>query len=113
MTTSTLGTPRRGALGRIVDRVGGGLVQAVLVLIGVFWLVPTLGLFVVSIRDEAANNSTGWWTVFTKPAELTLRSYSDLLATGFTSSFWNTVFITVPTTVLVIGIAAMAAYTFA
>lgn len=113
MTTSTLGTPRRGALGRIVDRVGGGLVQAVLVLIGVFWLVPTLGLFVVSIRDEAANNSTGWWTVFTKPAELTLRSYSDLLATGFTSSFWNTVFITVPTTVLVIGIAAMAAYAFA
>lgn len=113
MTTSTLGTPRRGALGRIVDRVGGGLVQALLVLIGVFWLVPTLGLFVVSIRDEAANNSTGWWTVFTKPAELTLRSYSDLLATGFTSSFWNTVFITVPTTVLVIGIAAMAAYAFA
>ncbi|MGW4421358.1 carbohydrate ABC transporter permease [Streptosporangium sp. NPDC004631] len=113
MTTSTAGTPRRGALGRIVDRVGGGLVQAVLVLIGVFWLVPTLGLFVVSIRDEAANNSTGWWTVFTKPAELTLKSYSDLLATGFTSSFWNTVFITVPTTVLVIGIAAMAAYAFA
>ncbi|MEU0519570.1 carbohydrate ABC transporter permease [Streptosporangium sp. NPDC006007] len=113
MTTSTAGTPRRGALGRIVDRVGGGLVQAVLVLIGVFWLVPTLGLFVVSIRDEAANNSTGWWTVFTKPAELTLKSYSDLLATGFTSSFWNTVFITVPTTALVIGIAAMAAYAFA
>ncbi|GAA2991328.1 carbohydrate ABC transporter permease [Streptosporangium longisporum] len=113
MTTSTLGAPRRGVLGRIVDRIGSGVVQAVLVVIGLFWLVPTLGLFVVSIRQETANNSTGWWTVFTKPAELTLKNYSDLLATGFTASFWNTVFITVPSTVLVIGIAAMAAYAFA
>ncbi|MFJ2031209.1 carbohydrate ABC transporter permease [Streptosporangium sp. NPDC087985] len=113
MTTSTLGAPPRGVLGRIVDKVGGGVLQAALVLIGVFWLVPTLGLFVVSIREETANNSTGWWTALTKPAELTLGNYSDLLATGFTASFWNTVFITVPTTVLVIGIAAMAAYAFA
>ncbi|GAA4218974.1 alpha-glucoside transport system permease protein [Streptosporangium album] len=113
MTTSTLGAPPRSALGRVVDRIGGGVLQAALVLIGVFWLVPTLGLFVVSIREEAANNSTGWWTALTKPAELTLKSYSDLLATGFTASFWNTVSITVPTTLLVIGIAAMAAYAFA
>ncbi|MER6830463.1 carbohydrate ABC transporter permease [Streptosporangium sp. NPDC000563] len=113
MTTSTLGTPPRGVLGRIVDRLGNGLVQAVLVLVGLFWLVPTLGLFVVSIREEAANNSSGWWTILTKPAELTLENYSNLLATGFTASFWNTVFITVPSTILVIGIAAMAAYAFA
>jgi len=113
VTTSTLGTPPRGVLSRIVDRLSSGLVQAVLVLIGLFWLVPTLGLFVVSIREEAANNSTGWWTILTKPAELTFQNYSDLLATGFTASFWNTVFITVPSTVLVIGIAAMAAYAFA
>ncbi|WP_239514416.1 carbohydrate ABC transporter permease [Streptosporangium sp. 'caverna'] len=100
-------------LSRIVDKVGGGLVQAVLVLVGLFWLVPTLGLFVVSLRQETANNSTGWWTAFTKPAEWTIKNYSDLLATGFTASFWNTVLITVPTTLLVIGIASMAAYAFA
>ncbi|MER7206753.1 carbohydrate ABC transporter permease [Streptosporangium sp. NPDC000239] len=113
MTTPALGAPSRGPLGRAVDRIGGGLLQALMVVIGLFWLVPTLGLFVVSIRNETANNSTGWWTALTRPAELTLRNYSDLLATGFTSSFWNTVLITVPTTVLVIGIAAMAAYAFA
>ncbi|MEV7005914.1 carbohydrate ABC transporter permease [Streptosporangium sp. NPDC051022] len=113
MTTSALGAPRRGPLGRVLDRVGGGLLQALLAVVGVFWLVPTLGLFVVSLRGESANNSSGWWTAFTQPAELTLRNYSNLLATGFTSSFWNTVLITVPTTVLVIGIAAMAAYAFA
>ncbi|GII01321.1 carbohydrate ABC transporter permease [Planobispora takensis] len=113
MTAPTLGAPPRSTLGRIVDRVGGGVLQVLLVLIGIFWLVPTLGLFVVSIREEAANNSSGWWTVFTKPAELTLSSYSNLLATDFTASFWNTVLITVPTTILVIGVAAMAAYAFA
>lgn len=121
MTTATFdrtvgafaGAPKRGVLGRVVDRVGGGLVQAVLVVIAVFWLVPTLGLLVVSIRGEQYNNASGWWTVFTEPAQLTLENYANLLASGFTASFWNTVFITVPSTVLVIVIAAMAAYAFA
>ncbi|MGW0804957.1 carbohydrate ABC transporter permease [Nonomuraea sp. NPDC002799] len=121
MTTATApapaaletGAPQRGVLGKIVDRLGGGTVQVVMVLLGLFWLVPTLGLLVVSMRTTQVNNAEGWWTVFTKPAELTLRNYGDLLASGFTASFWNTVAITVPTTILVIGIAAMAAYAFA
>lgn len=107
------GTPRRSLAGRIVDRIGGGAVQVVMVLIGLFWLVPTLGLLVVSLRTVEVNSAEGWWTIFTKPAELTVQNYADLLSSGFTASFWNTVAITVPTTVLVIGIAAMAAYAFA
>ncbi|MEV4011716.1 carbohydrate ABC transporter permease [Nonomuraea angiospora] len=121
MTTATAtapsgletGAPRRGVLSRIVDRIGGGAVQVVMIVLGLFWLVPTLGLLVVSMRTTDVNNAEGWWTIFTKPAELTLANYQDLLASGFTASFWNTVLITVPTTVLVIGIAAMAAYAFA
>ncbi|NUW36654.1 carbohydrate ABC transporter permease [Nonomuraea sp. SMC257] len=107
------GAPRRGLVSKIVDRLGSGVIQVVMVLLGLFWLVPTIGLFVVSLRTVDVNNAEGWWTVFTKPAELTIKNYSDLLASGFTSSFWNTVAITVPTTILVIGIAAMAAYAFA
>ncbi|MFI6298658.1 carbohydrate ABC transporter permease [Nonomuraea sp. NPDC050790] len=107
------GAPKRGLLSRGVDKVGGGAVQVVMILIGLFWLVPTLGLLVVSMRSVAVNNAEGWWTIFTKPAELTLANYTNLLATGFTASFWNTIAITVPTTILVIGIAAMAAYAFA
>ncbi|MBB5777826.1 carbohydrate ABC transporter permease [Nonomuraea jabiensis] len=121
MTTATAtaspgletGAPRRGVVSKIVDRIGGGAVQVVMIVLGLFWLVPTLGLLVVSMRTTDVNNSEGWWTIFTKPAELTLANYRDLLASGFTASFWNTVLITVPTTVLVIGIAAMAAYAFA
>ncbi|WP_431926917.1 carbohydrate ABC transporter permease [Nonomuraea jabiensis] len=121
MTTATAtappgletGAPRRGVLSKIVDRIGGGAVQVVMIVLGLFWLVPTLGLLVVSMRTTDVNNAEGWWKIFTKPAELTLANYRDLLASGFTASFWNTVLITVPTTVLVIGIAAMAAYAFA
>ncbi|MFI7464219.1 carbohydrate ABC transporter permease [Nonomuraea sp. NPDC049646] len=121
MTTATVnashglesGAPRRGVASRIVDRLGGGAVQVIMIVLGLFWLVPTLGLLVVSLRTVKVNNAEGWWTIFTKPAELTVANYKNLLASGFTSSFWNTVAITVPTTILVIGIAAMAAYAFA
>ncbi|MBO3744601.1 carbohydrate ABC transporter permease [Streptosporangiaceae bacterium NEAU-GS5] len=104
---------QRGPLGRLLERTGGGLVQVIMVLIALFWLIPTLGLLVVSLRDDAANNSSGWWTFFTKPAQLTFENYTNLLASGFTSSFWNTVLITVPATLLVIGISSMAGYAFA
>ncbi|MEU6429194.1 carbohydrate ABC transporter permease [Microbispora sp. NPDC046973] len=116
---TTLAEPRhaqaieRGVLGRAVDRLGGGLAQVFMILVALFWLLPTLGLLVVSLRGETDNNSSGWWTLFTKPAQLTFDNYSNLLASGFGSSFWNTVLITVPATLLVIGIAAMAAYAFA
>ncbi|MEU6410654.1 carbohydrate ABC transporter permease [Microbispora sp. NPDC046933] len=116
---TTLAEPRhapaieRGLFARVVDRLGGGLVQVFMILVALFWLIPTLGLLVVSLRGETDNNSSGWWTLFTKPAQLTFDNYSNLLASGFSSSFWNTVLITVPATLLVIGIAAMAAYAFA
>ena len=108
-SAASFGRPRV----RLLDRVGSGLLQVALVLVALFWLIPTLGLLVVSLRAEQDNNSSGWWTFFAKPAQLTIENYGNLLATGFTSSFWNTILITVPATLLVIGIAAMAAYAFA
>ena len=47
-----------------------------------FWLLPTLGLFVESLRDPADSASTGWWTVFTRPSQLSLRNYQHLMADG-------------------------------
>ncbi|MFA1547144.1 carbohydrate ABC transporter permease [Actinomadura chokoriensis] len=108
------GAPRRGLAARIVGRVGGGAAQALLVLIALFWLVPTLGLLVASLRSNEDNNADGWWSVFSKPAQLTMESYGSLLDKGdFVDSFWNTVLITVPATVLVVMIASLAAYAFA
>ena len=108
------GAPRRGLAARVVGRLGGGAAQALLVLVALFWLVPTLGLFVASLRSTEDNAAGGWWNVFTEPAQLTLGSYSALLdKPDFVDSFWNTVLITVPATVLVVVIASLAAYAFA
>nr|WP_312863415.1 carbohydrate ABC transporter permease [Spinactinospora alkalitolerans] len=99
---------------RIVNRLGSGAVQVVLVVIGVFWLLPTLGLFVASLRSPQDNSAGGWWTVFLEPSQLTLENYAGLLANDtFVASFWNTIAITVPSTVLIVVIASLAAYAFA
>ncbi|WP_067472909.1 carbohydrate ABC transporter permease [Actinomadura hibisca] len=108
------GSPRRGFAARATARLGGGLAQALLALVALFWLVPTLGLLVASLRSNADNNAGGWWQVFTKPSQLSFSSYSALLdKPDFVDSFWNTILITVPTTVLVVVIASLAAYAFA
>ncbi len=41
------------------------LIVAVLCLL---WIVPTLGIFVTSLRPLDDANSSGWWTVFTNPS---------------------------------------------
>jgi alpha-glucoside transport system permease protein len=98
----------------ISQRLSSGALQIVALLVGVFWLVPALGLFVSSFRSADNISSSGWWTVFTKPAQLTLSDYSSLFHDqGMVQALINSVLITVPATVLVVVIAAFAAHAFA
>jgi alpha-glucoside transport system permease protein len=76
--------------------------------------VPTIGLFLASLRSSTDNSESGWWTVFTRPAQLTIDNYSNLLGNSqFMGSFLNTIAITLPATVLVVIIGALAGYAFA
>ncbi|MFZ3570212.1 carbohydrate ABC transporter permease [Streptomyces sp. BH097] len=99
---------------RIGDKLGGGFVQFVLLLVGALWLVPTIGLLFSSLRSPEDMADSGWWTVFSKPAQLTFESYSSLLENSdITRSLVNTALITVPATLLVIVIGSLAGYAFA
>jgi len=99
------------ALTRFISR---GAVQIVLAVIALVWLVPALGLLFASLRTAADNNQTGWWKALTDPAQLTFDNYRNLLDNpDMVDAFWNTVFITVPTVVILTVIAALAAYAFA
>lgn len=99
---------------RIVRVLTSGVLNVIFILIAVFWLVPTVGLFFTSLRSVGDNASSGWWTVFTAPAQLTIENYANLLSNStITGSFWNTVMIAVPSTALVVLIGALAAYAFA
>ncbi|MDX2524348.1 carbohydrate ABC transporter permease [Streptomyces europaeiscabiei] len=94
--------------------LGSGLVQAFLVLVGLIWLTPLAGLLLSSLRSTEDTARGGWWTVLTSPGGLSFDNYSALLGNaGITQAFWNTVLISVPTTVLVVVIAALAGYAFA
>jgi alpha-glucoside transport system permease protein len=105
---------RRSAAARLTGRLGSSAVQIVLIVIAIFWLMPVFGLLVASLRPEADNAGSGWWTAFTTPMKFTLGNYGELLANNaLLHSFWNTVLITVPATVLVVVIGSLAAYALA
>ena len=108
---SVSGAPRRGLASRIVSKLGSGTLQVALTLVALFWMVPVIGLLLVSLRSEADNTNSGWWTALLKPTELTLDNYRSLVDNDvLVQSFFNTVYIAVPSTLLVVGIGALAAY---
>ena len=112
--TAVSGAPRRGPLARLVSRFGGAAVRLLVVAVALFWLFPTIGLAVASLRSTADNSATGWWRVFTAPSQLTLDNYNQLLHNSrIVSSLWNTVLITVPSTLLVVLLGALGAYALA
>ncbi|MDQ3646489.1 MAG: carbohydrate ABC transporter permease [Actinomycetota bacterium] len=91
-----------------------GPLHLFLVLMGLFWMTPTFGLLITSFRSPPDIADSGWWTVFTKPLALTLENYRGILdSESLVNSFLNTVYITVPTSILVVLIASLAAYAFA
>jgi alpha-glucoside transport system permease protein len=99
---------------RILRVLGKAPIHVLLVIVGLFWLVPTIGLFVISLMNPADLASNGWWTFLTKPSELTLDNYRALFDNNaITSSLWTTVWIAIGGTILPIFVAALAGYAFA
>ncbi|HEU5042650.1 MAG TPA: carbohydrate ABC transporter permease [Nocardioidaceae bacterium] len=108
------GSINRSLPARIAARTGGGALRIFLIVIALLWLIPTFGLLVESFRDPAQYANGGWWEAIVHPAQLTATNYEALLQNStITSSFLNTVYITVPATILVVLIGSAAGYAFA
>jgi alpha-glucoside transport system permease protein len=85
------------------------------IVIAVLWTVPTIGLFISSFRPEEDVKTSGWWTFFSDP-QVTLANYKEVLTgsdSSFSTYFVNSIVITIPSVVIPITIAVMAAYAFA
>jgi alpha-glucoside transport system permease protein len=99
---------------RILRVLAKAPVQVALVLIALFWLVPTVGLFIISLMAPADLAENGWWTVFAEPSRLTFDNYQAIFDNeAITSSLWTTLWIAIGGTVLPILVAALAGYAFA
>ncbi|MGP3970748.1 carbohydrate ABC transporter permease [Streptomyces sp. 6N223] len=108
------GPPQPSLASRLASLAGGGAMRVVLIVIALVWLMPTAGLLASSFRDPRDIAASGWWEALTDPGQWTTANYEELLESDtFTNSVWNTIAITVPATVLVVVVGALAAYAFA
>ncbi|MFE0700407.1 carbohydrate ABC transporter permease [Streptomyces sp. NPDC058872] len=99
---------------RLASGAASGAVRVFLVLVGLFWLLPTVGLLLSSLRSPSDIAASGWWRVLASPAQLTTENYGRLLANDtITGSLLSTVLITVPATLLVLVLGSFAGYAFA
>jgi alpha-glucoside transport system permease protein len=76
------------------------------------WLVPTIGLAVTSFRVPTDITGSSWWSSLLD-WRYTINNYETVLDRGnMASSFVNSLLITIPSTLLPLAIAALAAYAF-
>src|SRR5258707_9529015 len=106
---------RKSSIITRLDRVfWRAVLNATIILISVIWLTPTFGLLVSSFRPADQVATSGWWTAFSTPFIFTLENYDQVLnAKNMGLSFANSLLISVPTTILIVVIAAFTAFAFA
>ncbi|MGJ3247989.1 MAG: carbohydrate ABC transporter permease [Elainellaceae cyanobacterium] len=92
-------------------------VHGAIALVAFIWTLPSVGLLISSLRPPDEVLSSGWWTVFQHPFDLTqysLQNYQQVLTSeGMGQAFLNSWAIAIPATVIPLSIAAYAAYAFA
>jgi alpha-glucoside transport system permease protein len=97
---------------RVVRFLNKTPIHIALGLIALVWLAPTVGLFVTSFRPRTDIQVTGWWESFLQ-FRYTLANYGEVLnSQGMLQAFINTFLIAVPSTLIPLVLASMAAYAF-
>lgn len=120
MTTSMTANPAlpesalKAATRRTKQRLTSRGATIAALIIAVFWTVPTVGLFITSIRPEVETQRSGWWEIFINPT-VTLENYQEVLfgRESLLGPFFNSIAISIPATVFPLVIASLAAYAFA
>ena len=106
--------PPRTFSERVMRIVNKAPVHVVLGLVALVWLLPTVGLLITSFRPRNEIQASGWWTVFGGNIDFTIANYQAVLdQQNMLQAFINSVSIVIPSTILPLLIASMAAYGFA
>jgi alpha-glucoside transport system permease protein len=100
--------------GRFTRFLASTPAHVLLVIVGLLWLVPTIGLFLTSLLSAEDYLEGGWWQIFAEPSKFTLENYSAIFDNEtITSSLVTTIWIAVGGTLLPIIVGALAGYAFA
>jgi alpha-glucoside transport system permease protein len=106
--------PPRTISERLTRIVSRSPIHIALALIGLIWLLPTLGLLITSFRPASEILSSGWWEIFAGRINFTLDNYETVIGSqGMGQAFINSIVISVPATIFTLLVAALAAYGFA
>ncbi len=117
MTATSVGAETRSTNLTVSERISRFIARSpihiVLGLVGLIWLLPSVGLLITSFRPSSDMRATGWWTILTDPS-FTLANYQRVLeGEGIGGAFLNSVYITLPSTLIPLVIAALAAFALA
>ena len=105
---------RDSASGKILRTLRRAPVSILVTVIGLLWLIPTLGLFLTSLLPAQAFTVKGWWQIFSKPSLTTFANYRAVFHNhSIMHSLWTTVEIAVGNTFLVVVIGSLAGYALA
>ncbi len=114
MAVTNLPGPQQNRLHRFVQKAP---VRLTVLFLCALWTMPTVGLFISSLRTSNAIRSSGWWNALLHPfeaAQWTMENYVTVLtADGMANAFANSLIVTIPSVIIPITIAAFAAYAFA
>ena len=113
--TTTTTAPPKSSSAAAKESLTGRFSSVVAIIIAALWTLPTFGLFVSSLRPENEIKTNGWWNAFTNP-QFTLDNYSKVLNDSDVSMvtyFVNSFVISIPSVLIPISLATLAAYAFA
>ena len=117
MSKVKIQSERSASNDRIRQIFSAAPLRITIIVIALLWTIPSVGLLITSFRNPDDIQTSGWWTVFQHPFELsqyTIQNYQQvILADGMGEAFLNSLLVTIPAVVIPITIAAFAAYAFA
>jgi alpha-glucoside transport system permease protein len=102
---------RSARIGRLVAQ---GPLNIFLIVVGVLWLVPTVGLLLTSLLPAGDIAQEGWWSIVGEPSRISFENYREVFDNeAIMSALWTTVQISVGNTLILVVVAALAGYALA
>ncbi|HLY32036.1 MAG TPA: hypothetical protein VKQ36_13480, partial [Ktedonobacterales bacterium] len=110
-STAVAPPPPRTFLERAQEWVSSSFATAVVIIIALLWLTPTVGVFVTSFRSHSDIQNSGWWTGLLPPWHFTVQNYVNVISSsgngnGMGAAFVNSLIISIPGTIIPTIVAA-------